>query len=293
MVHMASHEYQRNGLYAKGVEVNDLADDNLIRYEAAAKNLSLTKHSPHYFAVQTYCALTGGMYKTAIKSALRCRRSVSPAHDNNYDQYLYMIPSLTMARLGKWQEILNDSVAPDKQWTYAMVLHHFAKGLAFVNTGHPDSASWHLAQLRIYQKDPILDRRRVPFNSPKQMAGVAEQILAGAVLFANSKFDEAIGSLKRAIEIEDQLIYTEPSDWPIPARQFLGAFLLKMGKAAAAERVYREDLAINPNNGWSLLGLSQSLGAQNKKKEMTLYKTKYLESFASADEIPTGSVFMK
>ena len=39
MVHMSSHEYERNGFYTLGVEVNDRADDDLILYESMAKNI--------------------------------------------------------------------------------------------------------------------------------------------------------------------------------------------------------------------------------------------------------------
>ncbi len=293
MVHMSSHAYQRNGQYAKAVKVNDKADDNLELYASMAGNLSLSKHSPHYFAVQTYSALTGAMYTAGMKSAARCRRSVSPTPENTYDQYLYMIPVLTQVRMGKWEAIMADDVVPDSSWHYARLLHHFARGIAFSSTGHPDSASWHLSQLRKYQKSASLLKRRIPFNAPVQMAGIAERILNGLVLFNDNKRSAAVVSLEEAIAIEDKLIYTEPADWPIPARQFLGAFLLKMRQYALAEKVYVEDLALNPNNGWSLLGMYHSLRAQRKAKEMARYKARYLQSFADADEIPTSSVFLK
>ncbi|WP_138476012.1 tetratricopeptide repeat protein [Dyadobacter bucti] len=292
MVHMASHEYQRNGLYAKGVEVNDLADNQLIHYEALAKNLALNKHSPHYFAVQSYCALSGGMYTTGMRSALRCRKSVSPVYENTYDQFLFMIPVLTQVRMGKWKEILEDSIQPDEKWPYANVIGHFAKGLAMVNTGKADQAVVHLARLRERAKDPILEKRRIPFNSPVQMAGIAENILDAAILFSGKKYDDAIHKLEAAIAIEDKLIYTEPNDWPVPARQFLGAYLMKLNKPVLAEKVYREDLERNPGNGWSLLGLHQSLAAQNKKG-IDMYKAQYAKAFSDADNLPPASAFIQ
>ncbi len=102
----------------------------------------------------------------------------------------------------------------------------------------------------------------------------------------------AIAHIKQAIQIEDSMIYYEPKDWLIPARQFLGAFYLKLGKPALAEKVYREDLAWNPGNGWSLLGLCQSLKAQHKNEQLAKYKSQYLLSFSRADQIPPGSVYM-
>lgn len=293
MVHMSSHEYERNGLYAQGVEANVKADDNLILYDSIAKNVSLNKHSSHYFAVQTYCALSGGMYETGKNTALDCRKSVSPSHGSAYEQYLYMMPVLHLVRLGKWEEILKDDLRPDEQWPYATLLNNFAKGLAFVYTGHTDSAQQQLLQLQQKAKDPVLTSRRIPFNSALQGAGIAEGILHAAILFSRQENNAAISSLTDAIRIEDSLIYTEPKDWMIPARQFLGAYLLQLGKPAMAEKIYREDLVWNPGNGWSLLGLCQSLEAQRKKKNLAVYRTKYQQAFSHADEIPPGSVYLR
>ena len=293
MVHMASHEYERNGLFGKGVEVNDLADTNLMIYDSLASHLALVKHSPHYFAVQTYCAMSGGMYKTGMKDALRCRKSVSPNAENWYDQYLYMMPVLTMARLGKWEEILKDPVSPDPKWTYAALLHNFARGLAYVNIGNLNAAKNQLLELQGKLKEPILTKRRIPFNAALPVAKIAEGILEAAILFDQRSYDAAISRLYKAIEIEDGLIYTEPNDWPIPARQFLGAYLLKTGNAPLAEKIYLEDLMWNPANGWSRLGLYQSLLAEQKTQDLTLHQRKYRESFSHTDVVPTGSVFMK
>ena len=293
MVHMASHEYERNGLYAKGVEVNNLADDNLVYYDLLAKNLSLNKHSPHYFAVQTYCALTAGMYKDAMRYAQRCQKSVAPTPQATYDQYLYMFPVMTMVRMGKWDEILTDSNQVNSEWTYASLLSDFAKGIASSQTGEIPAAESYLGKLREKINDPILTKRRIPFNSPLQVARIAEKILEGVIYSAQKDYPKAIASLEAAVKLEDALIYTEPKDWPIPSRQFLGACLLKGGKAALAEKVYREDLVYNPGNGWSTLGLYQSLQAQKKTKSMAVYKKKYMEAFAQADQVPVASVLIR
>lgn len=293
MVHMSSHEYQRNGLFAKGVEVNDAADKNLGLYDSLAKNLNLAKHSPHYFAVQTYCALSGGMYEKGKQDALRCRESVTPTAETTYDQYLYMLPSLTLVRLGKWEELLHDHTAPDQSWTYASLLDDFAKGMAYVNTGKIGLAKKHLGQLETKAKDPVLEKRRIHFNAPLPVALIAGKILEASIQFKEKNTVKAIASLNEAIKIEDELIYTEPNDWPIPARQFLGAFYLKMGKPAMAEKVYKQDLVRNPGNGWSYLGLYQSEEAQKQTTRLMEYKKKYELAFSHAEKIPEGSVFIR
>ena len=67
--------------------------------------------------------------------------------------------------------------------------------------------------------------------------------------------------------MQDAHWFTEPPPWYFPVRQSLGAVLLEAGRPAEAEAVYREDLRRNPDNGWSLFGLAQSLRAQGKTAE--------------------------
>ena len=77
--------------------------------------------------------------------------------------------------------------------------------------------------------------------------------------------------------------YDEPPGWMIPARHSLGAFLLKAGKAAEAEQVYRADLKKLPDTGWSLYGLAQSLRAQGKAEEAAASEAKFQKVWAKAD----------
>jgi hypothetical protein len=51
------------------------------------------------------------------------------------------------------------------------------------------------------------------------------------------------------------------------------------------------DLELNPGNGWSLIGLYQSLSALNKVVGMNEYKTAYLRAFSHAEQIPPASVY--
>ena len=293
MVHMSSHEYERNGWFAAGVEANDMADEALHLYDSLAKNISLSRHVPHYFAVQTYCDLSGGMYEKGLKDAIRCRLSVSPTHEDTYDQYLYMFPQLLQVRLGKWQEILSNAVRPPEDWAYASLLDDFARGLAFVYTGKIDSAKISLSDLQATLSDTSLQTRDIPFNRASQGADIAEHILRAAIAFSEKRNETGIKILVEAARKEDSLIYREPKDWMIPARQFLGAYLFRMGRFANAERVYREDLVWNPGNGWSLLGLYQSLKAQGKMKGLANYKRLYMRSFSNAHQLPPGSVYLQ
>ena len=292
MVHMSSHEYERFGYYAKGVKANEEADRSLVVYDSLAKGLFSAVHVPHYYAVDAYCALSGAMYKEALPKAMVCRNSVQPTYENTYPQYQYMFPLFAMIRMGKWQDILRDTSSINPQWTYACILNDFAKGMAYTKTGYHPEAEKHLKQLQEEQKDTILRIRFSPYmSSPYECSIVAENILIANIFYNQKKYNEAITAIKKAILAEDSLIYSEPKIWMLPARQYLGAFLLKLNKPKEAEKAYREDLLWNPGNGWSLLGLYQSLRAQGKNQELKKIKVLYIQSFSKADELPSGSVY--
>jgi hypothetical protein len=65
--------------------------------------------------------------------------------------------------------------------------------------------------------------------------------------------------------------------------------LLKDHQYAAAEKTYRDELKDHPNNGWSLLGLNQSIIAQDRTDE-TVVKA-LSSSWARADTWITHSKF--
>ena len=120
-------------------------------------------------------------------------------------------------------------------------------------------------------QDSVLAVRLMPFNSPLQSCRIAASILIGEILFKKGEIKKSFEAFQSAIDQEEKMVYREPHDWLIPARQFLGAYLLRNNQPKEAEKIYQRDLAKNPNNGWSLVGMYQSLKAQNKAVDAEVY----------------------
>ena len=78
---------------------------------------------------------------------------------------------------------------------------------------------------------------------------------AGVNFFREMKYNDAITAFQKAVVAEDNLVYNEPRDWLLPAREYLGDIYLTMGLYPQAIAIFKEDLRINPSNGWSLTGL--------------------------------------
>jgi tetratricopeptide (TPR) repeat protein len=172
-----------------------------------------------------------------------------------------------------------------------VVLDNFARGLAHIRRKDFAQARQCLDRMNTAMGDSILIVRLMPFNSPLQSCKTALGILKGELLYAEGNGIAALESFQQAVDAEDQLVYREPQDWLIPARQYLGRCLLKLSKPAEAQKIYQQDLTLNPGNGWSLIGMHQALAAQKKPREAALYKEKYTQAFKSSDVKPEASVF--
>ena len=87
--------------------------------------------------------------------------------------------------------------------------------------------------------------------------------------------------------------YDEPPTWHLPVRHNLGAVLLKAGRPADAERVYRADLEVFRENGWALAGLRSALLAQGKEEEAAAVEARLAEAWREADVDVPGSRFAR
>jgi tetratricopeptide (TPR) repeat protein len=115
------------------------------------------------------------------------------------------------------------------------------------------------------------------------LAKVARSALAGRLALFRGETAAAVRILREGIAAEDDLPYAEPSLWRAPLREALGAALLRTGRPAEAETVFREDLKRNPGNGRSLFGLWQSLEAQARRAEARRAASQFRRAWRRAD----------
>ncbi|MBK8521737.1 MAG: hypothetical protein IPL54_13030 [Chitinophagaceae bacterium] len=261
VTHMPSHIYIRTGIYDKGITVNDQGVAGYKKYQnyfpATEENIAL--YALHNLHMKINCAQMAGNYGIAASASKELQQQIPafylqiPGALGNYVQYLHRTDIFTWIRFGKWKEILSDPVADTLPFT--SVLQHFARGMAFANTNRITEAAKELAIMQNKMAEPTLKEPFAPFNAVYDAALVGESILSGTIAANKQDFDKAITLFKQAVKDEDKLIYNEPRDWLLPARQYLGAALVKAGKHKEAVDVFTKDLQINPNNGWSLTGL--------------------------------------
>ncbi len=287
IVHMPSHIYIRVGRYLDAVKVNQaaiLADEDYIA-QCFAQGLYPLAYYPHNIHFLWSSASLLGASEIAIDAAKKTAEKVPVGEllEIPFLQDFASVPMQAYTRFGKWNEILTIP-APRSELKHLNLIRHYARGMAFIRKGNIKEAQEELDAIAALKKDPELETLVATANNPSiRSANIAYEVVAGELAVLKGDVSKAIEHLKKAIEYEDELTYTEPAAWHIPTRQNLGAVLLKAGKFKEAEKIYNEDLNVLRQNGWSLTGLYQSLKAQGKMDEAAAIKQEFDKAWEHAD----------
>jgi tetratricopeptide (TPR) repeat protein len=272
LVHMPAHIYTRVGRYHDAVIANEKAIKSDDAYLAACRPapgtypLGYVPHNPHF--LWWAASMEGAGAKALAAAELTRQRADYPDLVKNpgfeFLQDFQATPIKARVQFGRWDELLA-MPKPAGELRYLTAVWHFGQGMARARKGQLPEAQQHLDTLAQAAADPQFEQYFVgPQHALSRTLKVAERVLAGELAAARKDPKGAIAALEQAVALEDGNAYFEPPLWHQPARQSLGRVLLKAGKAAQAEQVYRADLARNRANGWSLHGLSRSLKAQGK-----------------------------
>lgn len=297
-VHMPSHIYLRTGDYEKGVAVNEEAVKSYKKiiplYAPVTGNDFL--YIIHNLHMQTNNAMLAGRSAYSNISAKETVKSIPtdylgiPDALGNYVQYIYMTPVLVDIRFGNWNNLLNQA-KPETTMTYANILYHFGRGMAFAHQNDLISSSKELAKLQELMKDSVLTIPLSPFSAAIDGAVIAKSILKGSIALKENKFNEAIAAFKLAVTTEENMVYNEPRDWLLNPKHYLGDAFIKAGRLAEAKDILLKDLENNKENGWALFGLWQILIKEKKIDDANNMIVRFRKSFDKADIKIYGPVF--
>jgi tetratricopeptide (TPR) repeat protein len=293
LVHMPSHIDVRRGRWKEAVATNARAIDADRKYrERSPRQGFYHVYMAHNHHMLAYGAIMRGQSKLAIDAINEMARGIPPewVKENAAvaDGFTAM-PLEILVRFGRWDEVLAAPEPPD-YLPIARAMRHCSRGIAFAAKGET-------VQARAEQQAFLTASKAVPEdaafgnNAAEDLLAVAEHLLAGEILYREGKVDAGIAELREAVKREDQLRYAEPPDWIHPVRHALGAVLLQENRADDAERVYREDLARLPENGWALFGLARSLHLQGKPQDAMEVDARFRQVWSDSDIQITSSCY--
>jgi tetratricopeptide (TPR) repeat protein len=293
MVHMPAHIYIRVGEWEKAAAANRNAIAADARYRAAYPRPGFyglyMAHNAHFLA---FVDMMQGQSADALALADRVVTGIPEDFLRDYpaiaDGFMVFRSEVEM-RFGRWDAVLQEP-EPAPQFLLARALWRYSRAVALTALGRMDDAR---AERALFQDAvaAVPAERTKGNNAAADILAIAALSLDGEMLAKEEKFDEAILKLREAVQREDKLVYNEPPDWIQPVRHTLGAVLLRAGRAAEAEKVYREDLRAYPENGWSLMGLRDALTAQGKKAEAEAADARFRQQWAKADISPPSTCY--
>lgn len=290
--HMPAHIMQRVGRYEEAAEANRrgvAADQAYFKATAAPDYYAM--YLAHNYSFLAFSAAMEGRKAEALAAVQSVAQTVpldmllgmGDSGWNLTQQYAALV------RFGLWDELIALE-APDKRAPGLTAGWLYGRGVALAARGRGADAQQALNELRALAAATPADAM-AGFNTLRDILAVAEPIVAARIAATAGRADEAISDLERAVAAEDSLAYNEPADWYFPARHLLGAELLIAGRAAEAERVYREDLRHNPANGWALYGLGQALRGEGRTKAAAASVREFAAAWKNADVRLPASAF--
>lgn len=285
MQHMPSHIDVRLGRWNKAIIANQKAINADWHYRALAPQPDFYHlYMAHNYHMLAYAAMMCGRSSLAIGAIRAMARQIPPdwLRENAAiaDGFAAM-PLEVLVRFSRWDEVLA-APPPPEYLPLARALWRAARAMAHLGRGElpqaqQEEAAFHQAKARVPEEATFGSNRAA------DLLAIAGHLLRGEILYQHRQVEEALAELAAASQIEDRLRYSEPPDWIHPVRHVWGAILLAEGRAAEAEAVYRQDLARQPNNGWSLYGLAQSLVQQNRREEAQRIQKQFEAVWRDAD----------
>jgi hypothetical protein len=194
-----------------------------------------------------------------------------------------------LVRFGLWDELIAVG-RPATRAPGVTAGYLYGRGVALAARGRIAEARTMLAELQRLAMS-LTPQDRAGANSLHDVIGVAAPIVAARIAASEYRATDAVAALERAVAAEDALTAAEPPDWFFPVRDLLGAELLLAGRAADAERVYREDLKRQPGNGWALHGLATALREEGRARPAAAAERAFAAAWQQSDVRLLSSAF--
>jgi len=291
--HMPSHIYVLLGRWQDAVNANVAAarsDKALIKAGGVKEPKTMLSffmaHNHHTLA---FAASAIGQSKLALEHIYELMEIIPEDAKKilpHFADFFSSAPYEFFIRLGEWEKMLA-LPTPDPDLFLSTAMYHACRALSLAALKRPSEARAEqtmslqaVAKLNLTQKYLA--------NTAQNYVDVLIPFMEGEILISEDKREQAVQQLRSACDFLDKLNYEHPPMFIVSPRHPLGALLIGLGRPEEAIEIYKKDLTIWPNNGWSLKGLHQGYSRFGREEEAQQFKKKFDEVWIKAD-MKTGS----
>jgi tetratricopeptide (TPR) repeat protein len=262
-LHMPGHIYAQTGRWADAEAAFAAAavKERAFMDEDALYGTGHHGHNVH-FEIVTLAFL--GQYEKAIALAQELLAiPETPRQKGEVDDWYaadrqgWFALMTTMIYFEKWDDILDSSKLPPYSAPREMAWYHWARAIAYAETGNATLAKDEAKQMDAAIKQwMVATKTKEPFPAIK----VAKAELEGHLAVAQKKDKQALALYDRASEWERALRYTEPPAYPRPVSEVAGKLALSMGDRDSAAKYFKIALEQYPKSPRAVEGLQAATG---------------------------------
>jgi tetratricopeptide (TPR) repeat protein len=256
--HMPSHIFTRVGYWKESIAAN-LAS---VQAAKASSEGGDQLHGEDYL-VYAYLQLAQDNAARAVVEDIQAMPADPDSFAGGYSQAA--APARYVVERGDWKGAANLGVKPSK-FPHVMAITHFARALGAARSGDPVAAKADVAKLAEI-RDSL---REAKSNYWAGQVDVQQQVANAWVLYADSKYDDALKAMSAAADAEDNTEKSPVTPGSLaPARELYGSMLLDRGMAKEALSAFEATMAKEPNrfNGYAgAAKAAQALGDTAKAK---------------------------
>jgi len=279
IVHMPGHIWLVLGDYEMAAAVNERASAVDREYFAKTNVAGVYNmyyvHNLHFVA---YARSMQGQRAATVKAAQTMAEAGAPLMEimpEMADGFLSM-PLLVQVRVQAWDQVLK-APQPAEKMVAQTAIWRYARLMAMLGTGNGAGAATEREAFEAARKKVPADRPWGTNNTCGDVMAMVAEIVA-----ARMSADD-VAHWEKAVALQDALVYDEPPAWYYPLRESLGAALVRAGRAADAEKVFREGLKRSPRNAWMIFGLMESMKAQKKSEGLAELQHELDAAWGKAD----------
>ncbi|RHZ55827.1 tetratricopeptide repeat protein [Aspergillus thermomutatus] len=279
------------------------ADEKFIGHEGTFNFYTI--YRMHNYHSLIYAAMFAGQKAVSLTAVDRLEATLPKELLNGIADILEVFMSVrwhVMVRFGMWNEIIQRPLPDDTDlFCVTTALAYYAKGVAYAASEKIADAECQRDLYREAAKRVPESRLDYP-NKCVDILGVASAMLDGEIEYRRGNYHQAFEHLRRSIELDDGLGYSEPWSWMQPARHAYAALLLEQGHVEDAVDVYRADLGLDgtvirarqhPNNVWALQGYYECLMRLGRSTEARVIEPLLKVALAIADVPVKSSCFCR
>ncbi len=290
--HMPAHILQRVGHYEEAAEANRKGAAADLAYMAKTMPLDYyPMYLGHNYQFLAFSTAMEGREAETLDAVRRSRTVMSDTLLKEMPGADWYVAELYAAyvRFGEWDALLGEK-SPDPNLPGLTGGYLYATAVALAAKNRPAEARERLAQLNTLIVKLPADAPAGQ-NNLRDVLAVATRVASARIAASEGRNQDALRDLGEAVRLEDGLAYDEPSDWFFPVRHMLGAEYLRAEMPQEAERVYRDELKLQPRDGWALRGLAQALAAEGQSAEGRAVEARFREAWKHATISISTSAF--